>query len=344
MSTGTVSVVLNGSRSGTSVADRTREAIHASAKRLGYRPNWVAKSLQGGRTRTIGLIPTQAVADFLRGPYIQRVVNGVANVLAAEHHDLLLLTRCDGSDAQGILQAVVNGRLDGAIVVAPREDSRIVETLDAAGFPFAVIDGGHHGHAASFDIDDAEGTRLGLEHLRALGHERIAYVAGPQYLASGVARLGAFRAAYASSAPLSASGERGGGEGQAASEPPILYGDYQMSTGDEALRALLALEPRPTAVLCANDEMAAGLMRAAREAGLRIPEDLSVVGFDDAPNAADLQPALTTYAQPTEKVAEAAARAVLATLEDFLPVQGAKLQGHFVVRESTTRPKKDPKQ
>ncbi len=354
VSTGTVSVVLNGARSGTSVADRTREAIHASAKRLRYRPNWVAKSLQGGRTRTIGIIPTQAVEDFLRGPYIQRVLNAVANVLAAEHHDLLLLTRCDQSDVQGILQAVVNGRIDGAIVVAPRADSRLVETLDEAGFPFVVIDGVPVGHATSFDVDDAAGTRLGLAHLRELGHERIAYVAGPQSLASGVIRLEAFREAWSLPESLSPPGERGvhrgmhsgaiqvdGSEGRALAEPIVIPGDYMMASGRAALETILTLDPRPTAVLCANDEMAAGVMRAARERGVAVPDELSVVGFDDSPNAVDLQPSLTTYAQPTEKVAEAAAKAILATLDDFQPVRGDRFAGHFVIRESTTRPKKD---
>ena len=135
VSTGTVSVVLNGARSGTSVADRTREAIHASARRLGYRPNWVAKSLQGGATRTVGIIPTEAGRDFLLGPHIQRVLNATANVLHERHHDLLVITRCDQSDGRGILEAVVNGRVDGAIVVAPHIGSRLVETLAEANFP-----------------------------------------------------------------------------------------------------------------------------------------------------------------------------------------------------------------
>ena len=326
VSTGTVSVVLNGARSGTSVADRTREAIHASARRLGYRPNWVAKSLQGGRTRTIGIIPTQAGQDFLLGPYLQRVLNAIANVLAAEHHDMLILTRCDQSDAEGILQGVVNGRIDGAIVVAPRSDSRLVETLDAAGFPFVVIDGVPGEHAASFEVDDAEGTRLGFEHLRALGHEGIAYVAGPQSIPSARKRLQAFHEAF--------------GPG----EPRVAYGDYTIASGAAALRVILAAGEPPTAVLCANDEMATGAMRAAREAGLDIPADLSIVGFDDSPGAADLQPPLTTYAQPVDLLASAAATAILGALDRFVPVCGKTFPGHLVIRESTDRPKKDRQQ
>ena len=316
VSIGTVSVILNGSRSGTSVADRTREAIHESARRLGYRPNWVAKSLRGGRTRTIGIIPTMAGRDFLLGPYIQRVLNSVVNVLAAEHHDVLLLTRCDQSNVESILDSVVNGRVDGAIVIAPRADSRLVETLAEAGFPFVVIDGENVDHGG-FTVDDARGTRAGLEHLRSLGHERIAYVAGPDSLASGRARLRAFREAY--------------GPG----EPIVAHGDFTIASGHAAVAALLRRTPRPTAVLCANDEMAMGAYRAARERDLCVPEDLSVVGFDDSPTSSDAHPPLTTYEQPVERMAAAAAQAILDAVNDLQPVREACFSGHLVVRSST---------
>ena len=156
-------------------------------------------------------------------------------------------------------------------------------------------------------------------------------------------RLEAFREAW-SKPPLPSGEEGAGGEGLFRAEPTIIPGDYMMASGRAALESILALVPRPTAVLCANDEMAAGVLRAARERGVVVPDDLSVVGFDDSPNAVDLHPPLTTYAQPTEKVAAAAAKAILATLDDFQPVRGAKFPGHFVIRESTTRPKKDKPQ
>ncbi len=233
VATGTVSVVLNGARSGTSVSDRTREAIHASAKRLGYRPNWVAKTLQGGSTRTIGIIPTEATTDFLLGPHIQRIMNATANVLAANHHDLLVLTRCDQSDAAGILQGVVNGRIDGAIVVAPRIGSRLVETLEAANFPFAVLDGDVEIHSSTYNVDDAGGTRAAVDHLRELGHERIAYIAGPMSLRSGVRRLAEFREACGPDAP-------------------VALGDFHVASGEIGMRSFLSLNPRPTAVVCAT--------------------------------------------------------------------------------------------
>lgn len=322
VSTGTVSVVLNGARSGTSVADRTREAIHASAKRLGYRPNWVAKSLQGGSTRTLGIIPTQAEEDFLLGPHIQRILNATANVLAANHHDLLVLTRCDQADASDILQSVVNGRIDGAIVVAPRVGSRLVETLSEAHFPFAVIDGEPDLHSATYNVDDAEGTRLAVEHLRELGHTRIAYIAGPLALGSGRRRLAAFEALC---------------DGDCIIEP----GDFHIEAGERGMRALLERSERPTAVVCANDETAIGAIRTAQAAGLIVPDDISVVGFDNGPTAGFVQPGLTTYAQPVERMAEAAAIAILRAIELSIPVQGETFPGHLVIRNSTTRPKKD---
>ena len=322
VSTGTVSVVLNGARSGTSVADRTREAIHASANRLGYRPNWVAKSLQGGSTRTIGIIPTEATENFLLGPHIQRVLNAAANVLHDEGHDMLVLTRCDQSDARGILQGVVNGRMDGAIVVTPHVGSRLVETLDGAGFPFAVLDGDPEIHAATFNPDDALGVRLAVEHLRERGHTRIAAVAGPQNFRSGRIRLAAFREICGPDAP-------------------VAIGDYRVGGGESGLRALMALDPRPTAIVCANDETAFGVLKAARSLGIEVPRDLSVVGFDDAPIAALVQPGLTTYVQPVETMVHSAVAALMNGLQTSDPIHGTSFPGRLVIRESTDRPKKD---
>jgi len=322
VATGTVSVVLNGSRSGTSVSDRTRDAIHESAKRLGYRPNWLAKTLQGGSTRTIGIIPTEATRGFLLGPHIQRILNATANVLAENHHDLLILTRCDQSDAQGILQGVVNGRIDGAIVVAPRADSRLVETLEEARFPFVVLDGDPELHHTTYNADDAEGTRAGVEHLRSLGHERIAYIAGPLNLGSGRRRLEEFR--------------RVCGE-----DAPVENGTFQIEAGEKAMHALLQRSPRPTAVVCANDETAMGAVRAIQSLGLTVPDDMSIVGFDDAPYSGVVHPGLTTYAQPVELMARAAATAILQHLELSLPIRGEIFPGHLVIRQSTSSPKQD---
>lgn len=321
VATGTVSVVLNGSRSGTSVSDKTRQAIHASAARLGYRPNWIAKSLQGGSTRTIGIIPSEAGEDFLLGPHIQRVLNATANVLAANHHDLLVLTRCDQSDAQGILQGVVNGRIDGVIVVAPHAESQLIHTLTQAHFPFAVIDAEPELHPAIFNADDAAGTRAAIEHLRELGHERIAYIAGDVHLGSGYRRLHEYLRILGSDAV-------------------VAQGDFQIASGDRAMETLLQGSPRPTAVVCANDEMAMGAYRAAVRAGLTVPVDVSIVGFDDAPYSRVVQPGLTTYAQPVEAMARAATTAILRHLELSEPIQGETLSGHLVIRESTSRPKK----
>jgi len=320
VATGTVSVVLNGSRSGTSVSDRTRDAIHESAKRLGYRPNWLAKTLQGGSTRTIGIIPTEATRGFLLGPHIQRILNAVANVLAENHHDLLILTRCDQSDAKGILQGVVNGRIDGAIIVAPRDDSRLAETLEEAHFPFVVLDGDPEHHPTTYNADDEEGTRAGIDHLRELGHERIAYIAGPLTLGSGRRRLAEFRRVCGADAPVE-------------------NGNFHIEAGERAMQNLMLQTPRPTAILCANDEMAMGAIRAIQAAGLSVPDDFSVVGFDDAPYSGVVHPGLTTYAQPVEQMARAAATAILQNLELSLPIQGELFPGHLVIRQSTSSPK-----
>jgi len=321
VSTGTVSVVLNGARSGTNVAPQTREAIRAAARTLGYRPNWVARALQGAATKTIGIIPTQAEQDFLLGPHIGRVLNAAANVLHVAHHDLLVITRCDQHDAEGILKAVVNGRMDGALVVAPVVESRLVATLLEAKLPIAVLDG-DPSDPCVFNTDDAEGIRLAVEHLRALGHTRIASIAGPSTLRSGRIRLEAFKQLCGENAPVG-------------------YGDFRVQGGEQALIELLQKHPEITGVVCASDEMAIGAVRATRKLGLSVPRDLSIVGFDDENSAQLIQPALTTYAQPVEEMTRAAVTALLNEIETSSPVRGDYIPGRLVIRESTSCPKKD---
>jgi DNA-binding LacI/PurR family transcriptional regulator len=321
VSTGTVSVVLNNAHSGTNVADQTREAIREAARALGYRPNWVARALQGASTRTIGIIPTQAEQDFLLGPHVGRVLNAAANVLHAVNHDLLVITRCNQQNSDEILKAVVNGRMDGALIVAPIVDSRLVETLMEARFPIAVLDG-DPSHLCAFNTDDAEGIRLSVEHLRSLGHERIASIAGPSTLRSGRLRLAAFR---------DLCGE----------EAPVAYGDFRIQGGEQALHELVRRDSHITAISCASDEMAIGALRAARQLGLNVPRDLSIVGFDDTNSAQLVQPALTTYAQPVEEMTRAAVTALLSEIETSSPVRGTNIPGRLIIRESTDRPTRD---
>jgi len=321
VSIGTVSVVLNGSHSGTTVADQTREAILEASRALGYRPNWVARTLQGAATRTIGIIPTQAEQDFLLGPHIRRVLNAASNVLHVVNYDFLVITRCNQLDSQEILKAVVNGRMDGALVVAPVVDARLVDTLLEARFPVAVLDG-DPAHPCVFNTDDTEGTRLAVEHLRSLGHTRIASIAGPSTLRSGRLRLAAFHELCGADAP-------------------VAYGDFRIQGGEQAFRELIQRDSRITAISCANDEMAIGAMRAARQLGLGVPKDISIVGFDDESSAQLVQPALTTYAQPVEEMTRAAITALLEEIETSLPVRGANIPGQLIVRESTDRPTRD---
>ena len=319
VSVGTVSVVLNGARSGTHVADQTRQTIRDAAREMGYRPNWVARTLQGAATRTIGIIPTQAEQDFLLGPHITRVLNSAANVLHMARHDLLIVSRCNQQDSDEVLKAVVNGRMDGALVVAPVVQSRLVETLLEARFPVAVLDGDPD-HPCVFNTDDVEGTRLAVEHLRSLGHTRIASICGPSTLRSGRLRLGAFHDLCGPDAL-------------------VADGDFRIQGGEQALPELLQRDPSITGVVCASDEMAIGAMRAARAMGLKVPEDISIVGFDDEIPARLVQPALTTYAQPVEEMTRAAVTALLGAIGTSSPVRGEHIPGRFVIRESTASPK-----
>jgi LacI family repressor for deo operon, udp, cdd, tsx, nupC, and nupG len=124
-------------------------------------------------------------------------------------------------------------------------------------------------------------------------------------------------------------------------DAPVAFGDFRIQGGEQALRDLMRMDRNITALACASDEMAIGAMKAARQMGIRVPTDLSVVGFDDENSAQLVQPTLTTYAQPVEEMTRAAVKGILSEIETSLPVRGSNIPGRLIIRESTDRPKRD---
>jgi DNA-binding LacI/PurR family transcriptional regulator len=179
-------------------------------------------------------------------------------------------------------------------------------------------------HTLSVRVDDVHGARLATEHLLALGHRRIAHVAGPAGHSPSADRLAGYRAALAAAnIPSDAA--------------PVFEGTGRPAAGEQALSKLAALAERPTAVFCYNDMTAIGLLRAARQAGLVVPRDLAVVGFDDVPFSAYVSPTLTTVAQPKFEMGQRAMRMALALMAGRGEEVGdVVLQGRLVVRETTS--------
>lgn len=288
----TVSKVIN-QRDG--VAPATMLRVQQVVEDLGYETSLVARSLRTSRTGVIGIL----VPEF--EPFSTELLRGVSAATSGTGYELLAyagLTTGAGQPGweRRSLSRLSGTLIDGAIVVAP------TTTLSASSIPVVAIDPhtGPEGHA-TVDSDNVAGARSAVEHLVGLGHRRIAHLHGRADLASAQLREAGYREALAA-AGIPFDGRL------------LRAGDYQEEPAAAAARELLAGPDRPTAVFAANDSSAIGVLRAASELGLRVPQDLSVVGFDDVPQASTSTPPLTTVAQPLAELGASAVTMLLGML------------------------------
>ncbi len=315
----TVSRVLN-ARPELALRPQTRERVVAAAERLGYRPSVLARSLRLQRTLTLGMI----VPD-IANPFFPPIIKGAEDTAHERGYTLILCNTADVPEREATYLRVLRERqVDGALIASTRMADATITTLRADGFPFVLVNRATRGSTdLAVTIDDRAAAGRAIAHLADLGHRRIAQVAGPQTTATGSERLIGARAELRARG-LDASVVV---EAEAWSE----------SAGYRAARRLLVSEP-PTAIFGANDLIALGVLRAAREAGLRVPDDLSLVGFNDIGESALID--LTTVHVPQEEMGAAAARLLIAALErEPLPERRVVLSAHMVVRGSTAAPR-----
>lgn len=323
VSLATVSRVLNGS---ASVSDAAQRSVREAAAALAYRPNRLARSLVTHQTHTLGVL-----LPDLYGEFFSEVIRGV-DVTAREngYHLLVSSSHANTEELLSVVHAM-HGRIDGLIVMAP--DVGAPDALRRiVGCPAVLLDGGSGAGAFdSISLANYQGARLGVEHLLGLGHRRIATVTGPLGNLDAQQRLLGYRDALR--------------DVGLSPDPRLEFeGAFTESSGFDAGDALLDLSPPPTAVFCANDYMAVGLMGRLQEAGIRVPEALSVVGFDDIAMARYLTPALTTVHVDTHELGARAVRLLLELLADGRrrPGEAEILQGSLVVRASSGPPPDRP--
>jgi LacI family transcriptional regulator len=326
VSVSTVSYAINGGP--RIVGDEIKSKVLATAKAMDYRPNTVAKSLITRRSHTIGIVPTVTQINMTRIPYFQGCLQGVVNESEVLGQDVLLYTRYDQSLADRFLSSLLDGRADGVIFLAPRVDSPVIGWLEGRLPAVVVSSRSNFKVTPSLTIDNFGGVQLAIEHLIGLGHTKIADVHGPSTLEDGEERRRAFDHCM---------------KRHNLTVPPewILDGNFTPAGGYEAGKRLFAQSELPTAIFCANDESAIGLMRAANELGLHIPEDVSVVGFDDSPSAEMSFPQLTTVKQPLEQIGTAALRDLVSLIEGKQVPGRPSFDTELVIRKSTSRPKED---
>ncbi|HET7421116.1 MAG TPA: LacI family DNA-binding transcriptional regulator [Candidatus Dormibacteraeota bacterium] len=296
------------------------------AEELGYTPNPAARALSMRRSGTIGILIPQRLSTVFANPFLSELIQGLGEQV--EEHDLtlLLVPPLDGSLEGAIRQASV----DGFISVGLSPDDRALEALDRIGIPTVLVDSQESPAHPSVNVDDEGGARAAAEHLLELGHRQLAILVLPPARAQTTSTPTAVRRLAGYEAAIRAAG---------APPPYTEVANISVGAGSRAFAALPTGRRRPTAVLAMSDMTAIGLMAAAQAAGLRVPDDLAVVGFDDVPAAEWTSPPLTTVRQPIVEKGRIAARLLIERMKGKSVDSPSPLRTTLVVRKSTARPK-----
>lgn len=318
VSRSTVSRVINHQ---PSVRPDVRERVEEVIRRTGYSPNVAARSLVSGRSGVLGLVIPSRVHALFEDPYFSRLIQGISAASNNAGNTLsLFLFQTEEEESALYPRVVTAGFLDGLIITATRMADPLLARMAGSEVPVVMV-GRPDAEGLSFvDVDNRGGAALAAGHLCDLGHERIGLVGAPVSTTAGVDRLNGFVEGLAL-------------RGRVLHPSLRIDGDFSEASGYRAMRELIPREP--DAVFVASDTMAVGALRALREAGLRVPQDIAVMGFDGLPASEQSVPALTTIRQPVTRTGERAVQmlndlisgAAMAPVVEVMPVE-------LVVRES----------
>lgn len=303
------------------ISGETKERIRRLADEMGYTPSAIGRGLVTRRTGTIGLVVT-TIAD----PFIAEIVQGIEDTaLGCQYNTILCNSNAEPERELKTVRALREKRVDAIIVTSSRLGSLYMAHLREVGVPIVLINnqrGGNYTHSVL--IDDRCGGELAGKHLLSLGHERIAYIAGPLWARASGVRLEGLRQALRA-------------RGLDVPADLVLEGNGRPEGGMEAASTLLQRGLPATAVFCYNDMTAVGVLAAMHKAGRRVPEDLSVIGYDDVAIVAHLQPPLTTIGQPKYALGRRAMEMALALIHGEPDVHDVVLTPTLVERESCAR-------
>ena len=289
---------------------------------LGYYPNTQARALVSGRSRIFGLIVSE-----ITNPFFPEIVQVFETIVVQHQYEILLTSTVnDPKRMESSVRRMIERRVDGVAVMTFGMEEVLLEDLKLRKVPLVFVDvGPSRPHVSNIRIDYLHGIRQAVQHLAALRHQKIAFISGPLRLKSAMARQEAF---------VSSMQEIG----LPVDPSLILEGDHTMEGGMEACAQLLARTDRPTAVLCSNDMTAIGVMRKSHEDGINVPQDLSVVGFDDIRLAQFVLPPLTTVQMSQSELARLAFNALLAEVGRVTPSPNGTeyvVKTNLVLRGST---------
>ncbi len=302
----TVSLVLNDVPHAR-IAPETRRRVLEAARQLGYRPNAAARSLVRQQAMTLGLILCHPPAHVYTDPFLPQVLLGITGALQKTEYRLLLETVAEPTPGEDYLDLAREKRIDGFIISGPRVDDMALRRLHGEGVPIVLL-----GHLPdldipSVDVDNVRAAYTAVAHLIRLGHRRIGIITnGPLHYTASQERLAGYRQALAK-------------HGLPYDPALVVEGNFTAESGEEAMKHLLGLHPRPTAVFVASDTVALGALVTLRHEGIHVPTEMALVGFDDIPLAAYVDPPLTTVRLPAYELGREAARLLLALVAGHTP-------------------------
>lgn len=319
------------------LAPATVRHIREVAERLGYTPDPIARSMTTKRTNTLGLLLPQDIATALANPFYAQLIRGIGKICWRDGKTLMLVPPLQGS----MLKAIPHASVDGFIVVGLEVDRGEVQMLRRRHVPFVMVDSEAPADVPSVNVDDRSGARAVMEHVLEHGHRRIAVLcieSGKsghieEYTGTLADRMAGYQEA------LSAYGLSLDDPGVQSIEAPSSW-----EGGQVAFEQLWNAPRPPTAIVAMSDILAIGVMDAARARRIHLPEDLSVAGFDDLPDAWRMHPPLTTVRQPVEEKGRLAADLLAAELSADGRVAHHVLPTELVVRKSVSAPRKQPAQ
>lgn len=304
------------------VAPATLAKVLSAVEAAGYRPNAIARSLREGVTRTIGLL----VSD-IQNPFYSSVTKAIERVAATHGYSTIICNADeDPANEEAALRLLADLKVSGIIHGSSGSNEDSLRELRQSGIAIVDIDRATDLEGAdTVLVDNEKGSREAIQYLLGLGHERIATIAGPQNLTTGRDRLEGYRAALIES-------------GHQVRASYVEYGDFREESGRLAAERLLRLPQPPTALFVANNEMMAGALAACRAAGVRIPEQLSLISFDDVRWARYVDPPLTVIAQPTEQMGSVAAELLFERLAGRKEPVSRVLETQLIERGSCAAP------
>jgi LacI family transcriptional regulator len=303
------------------VNEHTRAKVLEIIRQHNFHLNTTARALATRQTRILSVIIPQSIASTFTDPYFPSVIQSVSKVANEHDYAIMLWIGNDAEEAERFGERIVtNGMFDGALIASSIDNDPLVEYLSKAGFPYAIIGPPHFENANYVDVDNCTGAYHAMVHLIGLRRKRIGMITGPMNMGASKDRFSGYRNALADA-------------NIAYNANLVFEGNFEELSGYHGTLALL--QQNVDAIFAASDTMALGVLRALSERGVKVPDEVAVVGFDDMPFASHTKPALTTVHQPIAELGADAARTLIRLVERQLvePYQ-AIFPAYLIVRES----------